>query len=195
MPVRELRCAIPPLCRHTARRQLQREIVQRQRGARWEYRPGSTLFVVWTQARQQDDLDAGTFGARRDYANLFTVRPENVFLIKVAYGSAVDGIWNFAVQRSSSSPERNDWTLLYRGQMALEGYLQTLTGETLAAARLADDPRVRTLEATVRRRDAVLGAICYAASRFLATADWDRDIKQVLARLGTAAEVEPRLSL
>ena len=73
--------------------------------------------------------------------------------------------------------------------MALEGYLQTLTGEALAAARLDDDPRVRTLEATVRRRDAVLGAICYAASRFLATADWDRDIKQVLARLGTAAEV------
>ena len=53
--------------------------------ARWEYRPGSTVFVVWTQARQQDDLDAGTFGARRDYVNLFAVRPENVFLIKVAY--------------------------------------------------------------------------------------------------------------
>jgi hypothetical protein len=53
--------------------------------ARWEYRPGSTVFVVWTQARQQDDLDAGTFGARRDYANLFAVRPENVFLIKAAY--------------------------------------------------------------------------------------------------------------
>jgi hypothetical protein len=53
--------------------------------ARWEYRPGSTLFIVWTQGRQQDDVDAGTFGARRDYRNLFASRPDNVFLIKAAY--------------------------------------------------------------------------------------------------------------
>jgi PAS domain S-box-containing protein len=73
--------------------------------------------------------------------------------------------------------------------MGVEGYTPTLTGQALAAARSADDPRVRALEATVRRRDAVLGAICYAASRFLGTADWDHDIRRVLARLGTAAEV------
>jgi hypothetical protein len=53
--------------------------------ARWEYRPGSTLFVVWTQARSQDDLDIGTFAARRDYRNLFAARPDNVFLVKGSY--------------------------------------------------------------------------------------------------------------
>jgi hypothetical protein len=53
--------------------------------ARWEYRPGSTLFVVWTQGRNQGDRDAGSFDAPRDYRNLFAARPENVFLVKAAY--------------------------------------------------------------------------------------------------------------
>jgi hypothetical protein len=53
--------------------------------ARWEYRPGSTLFLVWTQGRQQDDVDTGSFAARRDYQNLFAARPDNVFLIKASY--------------------------------------------------------------------------------------------------------------
>ena len=52
---------------------------------RWEYRPGSTLFVVWTQARSQGDLDIGEFSARRDYRNLFAARPDNVFLVKASY--------------------------------------------------------------------------------------------------------------
>jgi hypothetical protein len=53
--------------------------------ARWEYRPGSTLFVVWTQGRDQRDRDPGTFEASRDYRNLFAARPENVVLVKAAY--------------------------------------------------------------------------------------------------------------
>jgi hypothetical protein len=53
--------------------------------ARWEYRPGSTLFVVWTQGRNQSDRDPGSFDAPRDYRNLFAARPENVFLVKAAY--------------------------------------------------------------------------------------------------------------
>jgi len=53
--------------------------------ARWEYRPGSTLFVVWTQGRDQSDRDVGSFSASRDYRNLFAARPDNVFLIKAAY--------------------------------------------------------------------------------------------------------------
>jgi hypothetical protein len=53
--------------------------------ARWEYRPGSTLFVVWTQGRDQSDRDVGSFDATRDYRNLFAARPENVFLVKAAY--------------------------------------------------------------------------------------------------------------
>jgi hypothetical protein len=53
--------------------------------ARWEYRPGSTLFAVWTQGREQFDRDVGTFSARRDYDNLFAAHPDNTFLIKAAY--------------------------------------------------------------------------------------------------------------
>jgi hypothetical protein len=52
---------------------------------RWEYRPASTLFVVWTQSREQDDRNVGSFTAGRDYRNLFGARPENVFLVKAAY--------------------------------------------------------------------------------------------------------------
>jgi hypothetical protein len=53
--------------------------------ARWEYRPGSTLFLVWAQGRAQDDLDPGSFRFRRDYHNLFRARPDNTFLIKGSY--------------------------------------------------------------------------------------------------------------
>ena len=52
---------------------------------RWEYRPGSTVFVVWTQGRDQFDRDPGDFAAGRDYRNLFSARPDNVFLIKASY--------------------------------------------------------------------------------------------------------------
>jgi len=52
---------------------------------RWEYRPGSTLFVVWSQARDQFDRDLGDFAAGRDYRNLFAARPDNVFLVKASY--------------------------------------------------------------------------------------------------------------
>ena len=53
--------------------------------ARWEYRPGSTLFVVWTQGRDQDERDRGSFLPVRDLRNLFSARPNNTFLIKASY--------------------------------------------------------------------------------------------------------------
>lgn len=52
---------------------------------RWEYRPGSTLYVVWQQARDESGLDAGSFAARRDYRNLFRSHPDNTFLVKASY--------------------------------------------------------------------------------------------------------------
>jgi PAS domain S-box-containing protein len=65
-----------------------------------------------------------------------------------------------------------------------------VTSEFLAATRdVSDERRVRGLEETVRRRDAVLAAVCFAASHFLGTADWDRDVIEMLGRLGAAAEV------
>ena len=53
---------------------------------------------------------------------------------------------------------------------------------------LTGDERMRGLEATIRRRDAVLAAVSHAATRFLLNADWDQDIRDVLARLGSAVE-------
>lgn len=51
---------------------------------RWEYRPGSTLFVVWTQQRS-GSAAYGDFDLGRDYAALFRDRPDNVFLVKATY--------------------------------------------------------------------------------------------------------------
>ena len=52
---------------------------------RWEYRPGSALFVVWQQGRDQGDRDPGDFAAWRDYRNLFGARPDNTLLVKASY--------------------------------------------------------------------------------------------------------------
>ena len=74
--------------------------------------------------------------------------------------------------------------------MAAEQRSQFSTAEVYAASRETTDvTRLRGLEDTLRRRDAVLAAVCYAASRFLGTSDWDREARDLLARLGTAAEV------
>jgi hypothetical protein len=51
---------------------------------RWEYRPGSTLFVVWQQQRSGTDT-FGDFGLARDAGELFRDRPDNVFLVKASY--------------------------------------------------------------------------------------------------------------
>ena len=53
--------------------------------ARWEYRPGSSVFLVWTQARDQDDRNPGSFVPTRDFTDLFAARPDNTFLIKASY--------------------------------------------------------------------------------------------------------------
>jgi hypothetical protein len=53
---------------------------------RWEYRPGSTLFVVWQHGRSGPDPDQPFRQAwHRDYRELFDLHPENTFLVKVAY--------------------------------------------------------------------------------------------------------------
>jgi hypothetical protein len=52
---------------------------------RWEYRAGSTLYLVWQQGRRQDGLNAGTFEFARDYRDVFSAHPMNTFLVKVAY--------------------------------------------------------------------------------------------------------------
>ena len=51
---------------------------------RWEYRPGSTLFLVWAQGRQSDGI-ANDFSFGRDLRNVFDTHPNNTFLVKLSY--------------------------------------------------------------------------------------------------------------
>ncbi len=52
---------------------------------RWEYLPGSTLFVVWNQGRIGSLPAEGSSGYQGDIRDLFRLHPMNTFLVKVAY--------------------------------------------------------------------------------------------------------------
>jgi hypothetical protein len=51
---------------------------------RWEYRPGSLLYFVWTQNRA-DYANPGDLQLRRDLANLLTAPGDNIFMLKFSY--------------------------------------------------------------------------------------------------------------
>ncbi len=51
---------------------------------RWEYMPGSTLYFVWTQSRENIEAD-GDFRFGRSFNNLFSVHPDNIFMLKISY--------------------------------------------------------------------------------------------------------------
>jgi hypothetical protein len=51
---------------------------------RWEYSPGSTLFLVWTQERT-DEEPFGDFRAGRSLRRLVEADADNIFLAKVTY--------------------------------------------------------------------------------------------------------------
>jgi hypothetical protein len=52
---------------------------------RWEYKPGSTIFLVWTQGRQGFDPIEGTRSFSGDFHDLFRAHPDNTFLLKVSH--------------------------------------------------------------------------------------------------------------
>ena len=51
---------------------------------RWEYRPGSALFLVWQQSREGEE-PFGNFELSRDWRGLFRIEPENLIAIKATY--------------------------------------------------------------------------------------------------------------
>jgi len=51
---------------------------------RWEFRPGSTVFLVWQQSRS-DKVNDGSFDFGRDVSQLWRVEPENMFIVKFTY--------------------------------------------------------------------------------------------------------------
>ncbi|MCK4412785.1 MAG: carbohydrate binding family 9 domain-containing protein [Candidatus Eisenbacteria sp.] len=57
---------------------------------RWEYRPGSTIYLVWAHTRLTDDERGfhetpGRFKSNLDPDTLFSNEPENRFMVKVSY--------------------------------------------------------------------------------------------------------------
>ena len=52
--------------------------------ARWEYKPGSSLYVVWSQGRTGYGSDpTRSFGGH--WGELWRARADNVFLVKASY--------------------------------------------------------------------------------------------------------------
>ncbi|MDE2727558.1 MAG: DUF5916 domain-containing protein [Gemmatimonadota bacterium] len=51
---------------------------------RWEYRPGSRVFLVWQQTRSERD-ENGALDIGRDFGNLFGGESENIFIVKFNY--------------------------------------------------------------------------------------------------------------
>lgn len=51
---------------------------------RWEYLPGSTLYLVWTQTRD-DDRYEGDFNFGRSMGRLFNRSADNIFMLKFTY--------------------------------------------------------------------------------------------------------------
>ena len=52
---------------------------------RWEYRPGSAIFLVWQQGRFRNVDRASSFDGAKDFEDLFSLHPNNTFLIKASY--------------------------------------------------------------------------------------------------------------
>jgi hypothetical protein len=52
---------------------------------RWEYRPGSTLFLVWTQGRAGFTPLEGPRSLQGDFRDMFDLHPNNTFIVKASY--------------------------------------------------------------------------------------------------------------
>ncbi|HEX9005674.1 MAG TPA: DUF5916 domain-containing protein, partial [Bacteroidota bacterium] len=51
---------------------------------RWEYLPGSVMYLVWTQSRL-DDASGGDFRLDRSMDRMFQIRPDNILMLKLSY--------------------------------------------------------------------------------------------------------------
>jgi hypothetical protein len=52
---------------------------------RWEYRPGSTVFAIWSHGRTSDAFDDGRFRLGRDLSDLGSAASENAVMVKANY--------------------------------------------------------------------------------------------------------------
>jgi hypothetical protein len=52
---------------------------------RWEYRPGSTVYLVWNQNQDTEEERLGRFAPRRSFRALRAARPDTVVMVKASY--------------------------------------------------------------------------------------------------------------
>jgi len=52
---------------------------------RWEYRPGSTIFAIWSHGQTNEVLDDGRFQVGRDLRDLGTAASEDIVMVKANY--------------------------------------------------------------------------------------------------------------
>lgn len=51
---------------------------------RWEYLPGSTMYFVWTQNREDMESN-GDFQFGNSMSTMFSTHPDNIFMVKISY--------------------------------------------------------------------------------------------------------------
>jgi hypothetical protein len=51
---------------------------------RWEYLPGSTLYLVWTQSRA-DQEETGYLQFKHSFRKLLDAHPDNIFMVKLTF--------------------------------------------------------------------------------------------------------------
>jgi len=52
---------------------------------RWEYLPGSTLYLVWTNEKLHEEGGNGVFSVQRGFSEVFRATPANVLSLKITY--------------------------------------------------------------------------------------------------------------
>ncbi len=52
---------------------------------RWEYRPGSTIYLVWTRSKSDFDSRRNHLDVKKDMERFFSAGSENLFLVKASY--------------------------------------------------------------------------------------------------------------
>ncbi len=72
---------------------------------RWEFRPGSTLFLVWTRFGN-DRSNPGDFQFGRDVSDLWGAKPDDVFLVKVSYWIGLTGTSTKARRHEGAKDKR-----------------------------------------------------------------------------------------
>jgi hypothetical protein len=57
---------------------------------RWEFIPGSTMFLAWSQSRTDFEECSCEFDLNKSFKELFKITPYDILLLKVSYRIKAD---------------------------------------------------------------------------------------------------------